>query len=236
MTGAQLTALIRRKTKSTSTTYPDADLLIDINTYKDELAGKLQRHRPSIWHMPALFDLDADTREYAQPQDILNSIVSLELKLGDDYVLATGLKEAPRIPLTEDEITAMYTDTEPFYFLRRKAIYILTGDTVPDVTDGGKLTYNAFPQNLANLTGITDLSIDPTTTTHGFPREFHELWARRVAIAYKDINGLPLNREDQLFEVDLEKALEDFSDEDQSLENFASMPARHTFDDSGFNL
>jgi hypothetical protein len=234
MNSLELATLIRDNTRQTSGTYPDAKLLFDINLYQKLLASKIQRHRPNIWHMPAFFNLEENTREYAQPQDILNSIVSLELKLDDNYVLATGLKEAPKIPLTEDAITGGYTNTDPYYFLRRKALYILSGE-IATVEAGGKLTYNAYPEPVDDLVSTTDLSIDPSTTKHGFPEEFHELWARRVQIAYKSRNDIPLNEEERRFDVDLERALEEFSEEDQSLETIANVPDSSTLGGDGYD-
>jgi hypothetical protein len=235
MTGAELLSLIRRKTRTTSGTYADADALVDVNLFKDEIASKIQRTRPEIWNIPAFDDLEADQREYAFPSDVLNNLTSLELDLenDDEYKLAIPLQKAPQIPLTEDEITENYDNSNPAFFIRRNAIYILSG-TITAVTDGIKLVYSSFPANLANLTGSTDLSVDPSTTTHGVPREFHELLARRVSIHYKDLNGIKLSREDLMYEQDLEKQLEEFGNPIQDLEEYRNMPQDTT--GQGYNL
>ena len=212
MTGEEITALIRRHTKTNSTTYTDANLLVDINLMKDEIASKIQQVRSEIWNMPALDDLVLAQREYAFPDDVLNHIISLELKFSatGDYVIADplGRKHYPDA-LQESKIIGDFDNEEPRYFSRRKAIYILSGAIIA-VTDGVKLVYDAFPANLANLTGTDDLSKDPSTTTHGFPREFHELWARRVSIEYKDINNIKLSKKENDYERDLYSALDDF--------------------------
>lgn len=237
MTGTQLASLIRAKTRTTSTTFPDADMLVYVNTYIDELAGRIQQERPSIWNMPATFDLEADTREYGFPSDTLNNIVSLELKFtsSGSFVPAYPLKKNPSdFALTEAEITGSYTNLNPQYFVRRKALYVLSG-TITAVTGGGKLVYNAFPASLANLSGSTDLSVDPSTTTHGFPREFHELLARRVAIEYKDINGMALSTKELAYDEELERKLDEFSTANLDLQETGDLPSGASMGDNGFD-
>lgn len=236
MTGTQLATLIRRKTRTTTATYSDADMLVDVNQAMEEIAGRIQTIRPEIWNMLVTFDLVADQREYSFPADVLNSIVSLELKFtsSGDYVPANALRNVPHDDvLQESIIVGTYNNSTPDYFIRRKAIYLLSS-TITAVTDGGRIVYNAFPATLPNLSGSTDLSIDPTTITHGFPREFHELLARHASIAYKDLNSIPLGETEKNYENDLEKKLDEFSIVDQSLEEIASVP-RGTSND-GFNL
>lgn len=213
MTGVQLSALIRRKTRTTTATYTDADMLVDVNAAVEELAGRIQQVRPEVFNMPSLADLVADQREYSFPSDMLNSMVSLELKFAstDDYVPAYPVRNAPyEFSLYEDGIAGAYNNNTPYYFIRRKAIYLLSG-TIIAVTDGLKLVYNAFPAALSDLAGVTDLSADPSTTSHGFPREFHGLLADRVIIQYKDMNGIALNREDLTYDMKLETKLDEFS-------------------------
>jgi hypothetical protein len=228
--------LVREKTRTTADTFTDASILNLTNTYIEEIAGAIQRMRPNVWNVPAQFNLIADQREYSFPQDVLNSLNSLEIKFGADekFVRVKGLKERPKMALNEEDIRTAY-ENDPSYFIRRKAIYLLTKE-IPSVTNGGLLTFNAFPAMLPDLTGTDDMSIDPSTTTHGFPREFHELLARRVSIAYKDSKELPLNREEQNYETDLEKRIEEFaSPEDQTMEEIISMPSGNTLGDNGYN-
>ena len=235
MNATGITSFIRRKTKTTTSTYPDADLLVDINTFMDELAGRIQQVRPSIWNIPATFALEADQREYAFPSDTLNNIVSLELDFGSGYVPATPMKKNPSgFALTEAQIVATFSSATPEYFIRRKAIYILSG-AVPSDDEGGKLVYNAFPKNLTSLSGSTDLSVDPSTTEHGFPREFHELLARRVSIHYKDLNDIKLSKEDASYDKDLEKKLDEFSVNNLDTAEIAQVPSGASLGNNGFD-
>ena len=237
MTGTQLAAFIYKKTKTNTTTYPAADMLVDVNLMKDEIASRIQQVRQTIWNIPALDDLVLNQREYAFPTDVLNNTVSLALKFtaAGDYVVATSMaRRHYKDVLQESKIVNNFDNLNPKYFLRRKAIYVLSGSII-GVTDGVKLVYNAFPADLANLTGIVDLSIDPSTTTHGFPREFHELLARRVNIEYKSANNLPLSKKDLDYEKDLEKALDDFSTADLSEEIIGALPSGASRGSDGFD-
>ena len=49
------------------------------------------------------------------------------------------------------------------------------------------------------------MSTNPDDYTHGFPRQFHELLARRISIAYKSSKDrpIPLSEKEKLYEVDL---------------------------------
>jgi len=54
----------------------------------------------------------------------------------------------------------------------------------------------------------------PSTTSHGFPRQFHELLARRVSVAYKSSKDkpIPLSEKEQMYEMDLRKQIDSMKD------------------------
>lgn len=235
MTGAELLTYIRRKTFTTTATYSDADILIDVNQMIEEFAVEIQKAREHIWEITALDNLVADQREYAFPADILNNITDIELMFaaGGDYVKAipTARRHYNDV-LQESVITNNFDNDDPEYFIRKKEIYILSG-TIIAVTDGIKLVYSSFPATLANLTGSTCLSIDPSATTHGFPREFHKLLARKIVREYKDNNNMKLNKLDLDFEFNFEKKLDAFSVVNTSKVIQGSLPA--TKSDDGYD-
>ncbi len=239
MTAATLASLVRLKTRTTSATFTDADMLVYVKASIDKLAGRMQQIRPAMWNMPATFDLEANTREYGFPTDTLNNIVSLELKFSasGDYVPATSLKKHPSsVALQESLIVAAYTNADPFYFVRRKALFILSG-TIATVAAGGRLVYNAFPAHPASMTATDELSTDPSTTTHGFPREFHELLAQDVSIEFKSNNPeIPLGAKDLSFEKDLQEALDAFSTANMDVQETADMPSGASMSNNGFDL
>jgi len=93
--------------------------------------------------------------------------------------------------------------------IMRKAIKIYSG-TISAVTDGLQLWCMTYPAAITDLTSTTDMSVDPSTTTHGIPREMHEIWARGVIIDYKESKEkpIPLNERELKYEFDMEKAIE----------------------------
>lgn len=212
-------------------------MLVHVNAFKDEIAGRIQQERQEVWNIPATFDLEADKREYAFPDDMLNSIVSLELKFTatGDYVRARSIQAPADFALSEAQIEGYHSNLTPWYFVRRRAVYVLSG-VIAAVTGGGRLVYNAFPADLPDLSGTTDLSIDPSTTTHGFPREFHELLARRVSIEFKDINGMQLSSKEMQYDDDLERKLDEFSTADLSAVFTASLPSGASMGGEGFDF
>lgn len=238
MTRAQFATIVRRKTRTSSTTYPDAELLLDANIYRDEIAGMIQQWRSDYWNVPVLDDLIANQREYAQPDDVLNRLISLELKFtsSGDFVVATPIRRL-HYPdaLQESLIVSTYSNTKPFFFVRRGAFYILSG-TISSVTDGFRLVYDAFPTTMSDLTdSSTDMSVDPSTTTRGFPREFHEILARRCSIAYKNRNQKKLDQDELSYDKDLQTLLSNFSIAvaDESL--VGKLPDGSTRGDNGYD-
>ena len=66
-----------------------------------------------------------------------------------------------------------------------------------------------FPatSQLVILSSTEDMSADPSTTSHGMPREAHEIWARSVIIEYKNSKEkpIPLTEKELNYENDLQK-------------------------------
>lgn len=218
MTGTQLAALIRFKTGGTNaTTFPDTEMLPLVNIFKDEIASKIVEKDAGYFLVPTDFDLIASStsREYKFPDDMLNRFKKLELKFSatESKKPATYLKDYKGSE-TESEIVANFGNAEGefFYTIRRRAVFILSG-TIIAVTLGGRFVYYSYPVDLANLSGVVDLSLDPSTTTFGFPIAFQELLARRVSIEWKSAQPkpIPLSRHEMNYENDLKLALDALS-------------------------
>lgn len=222
MTGTQLAALIRYKTKTNSTTFTDADMLPLVNTFKDEIASRIVERNVGYFLVPTPFNLVADQREYGFPDDMLNRIHKLEFKFtsSDARQPAYFIKDYHGSE-TESEIVKNFGNSQGqfAYTIRRKALLLLSG-TIISVTGGGRLWYHAYPADLADLTGSTGLEVDPSTTTFGFPRQFHELLARYVSIEYKGSQPkpLPLNKKELEIERDMETQLAAIAHIDNSAE------------------
>ena len=239
MTGTQLAATIRRYTKTNSTTLADADLLVDVNNVKDDLANLIVQKNENLFMMTstdALVASSVTAREYALPDDVLNHILTVEGAF--DTTQATvftpilpysgGLQRLIREldGITEAKITNYFSNQKPRYFKTRRGIYILSG-TISALSAGLKIRYTAFSADLANLTGTTGLEVDPTTTTFGMLRQLHELWARRVSIIWKSSRPkpIPLSALELIYEKDLEKALNGIAMDDYGEEVFGSLPS-----------
>ena len=240
MTGTALAALIRYKTRTNSTTFSNADMLVLVNIFKNEISSLIVEHNSDYFLIPGTFNLVADQREYALDDDTLNRIRKVEIKFtaSDARQPANFIKDYHGSE-TESEIVKEFSNNKGgfAYTIRRRALFILSG-TIIAVTAGGRMWYRLYPADLSNLTGSVDLSIDPSTTSFGFPRQFHELLARRVSIEYKgrQPKPIPLNRYELNYENDLKAQLDAISTIDESAEYIANMPDASELWDDGWSL
>ena len=210
-----------------------------VNTFKDEISSLIVEKNNGMFLVPTTFNLVANRREYGLPDDLLNRMHKLEVKFSssNSRFPSTYLKDW-RGSETESEIVKHFTNDEGGFAhaIRRRALFILSG-TIAAVTSGGRLWYHAYPADLANLSGSTDLAVDPSTTTFGFPKQFHELLGRRVSIEYKGSQPkpIPLNAMEKNYEVDLARQLDAISHVDNSAEIIGDdLPSSDT-GDNGFN-
>ena len=233
MTGTALATLVREYTKTDSNTFTDATLLVHLNNVKNELAPQIAKKNEQLFIIPATFDLVASSvtaREYPLPSTMLNQLATVELALDADdatifYICRSfpgGMQRLIRElgGITELNITGYFTNTNPYYIKTRNGIYILTGSITSSIATAsnarGKIRYRKVPADLANLTGIVDLSVDPSNITFGMPLSTHEIWARRVSIIFKSSRPkpIPLSALELNYEKDLDKALDAISIDD----------------------
>lgn len=211
MTFAQLNSYINLSCGTDDTAFTQADKLILLNIYKDDIAKEIAKRNEDYFGMILTDNLVLDQREYAFPDEILNNIKGVEAKLdGADW---SWLQEfdinSLKRPTSETDIRDYFTGKEPMFDIFRMSIWIYSGDAIIAVTGGLKLWVIVYPANFTDLTLTTDMSIAPSTTSHGFPRQFHELLGRRVSIHYKTSQDRPitLSEKELMYETDLEKAL-----------------------------
>ncbi|MBU2060216.1 MAG: hypothetical protein KKB38_21095 [Gammaproteobacteria bacterium] len=238
MTGTQLATLIRKKTRANSTTYADAEMLVDVNNVKNEIASLIADRNQKFFERRGTFALVANQRHYSLPDDMLNNLTKVEVMFatGGTHYEAKAMKDY-RGSETEAEIVNNFSNNEGefAYVIRNRGIFILSG-TIISVTGGYRIWYVEYPADLSVLTGSTDLTIDPTTTSSGFPKQFHELLARKVSIEWKGRNNVRLNELELNYENDLQKQLNAISHFDHSLEIIGSLPSRADLYDDGFSL
>jgi hypothetical protein len=212
MTGTELATRVRFYTKTNSTTFTDAEMLPIVNQVMvEEIASRIVETDAQTFSVPYTFNLVANQREYAIGDDVLNRLHKVEIKFAaaDDRLPAYYLKDY-RGSETEAQITDNFNNSEGgfAYTVRRRAILILSG-TIIAVTNGVRAVSIVYPEKIANLTGSVGLEVDPSTTTFGFPRQFHELLARRVSIIWKSSQPkpVPLSPLEMLYEQDLKRTL-----------------------------
>ncbi len=236
MTGQELADLIRYKTRTNSTTFSNTDMLPLVISFMDEISAMIVEEDAGYFLVPATFNLVKDQREYGFSDDQLNRMHKLEIKFasGDSRFPSRYVKDYYQSE-TESEIIKRFTNAEGEFAhtIRRRAVFILSGSIIA-VTDGGRLWYYAYPAD-PSLTGNTNLQVDPSTTTFGFPRPFQELLARRVSIEYKSRNTIKLNRKELEYDKDLRVQLIAISTNDASGEVIASFPPPEDLGNDGWN-
>lgn len=218
MTGLTFASLIRNYTKTNSTTFGNTEMVLLGNSIKDNLAQDIVEAKEDDFVIPSTRDLIADQREYGLPEDKIDAISKVEVKFSDDgdYV---PLKEMDLNnygnSTQESIITSSFSNEKGSakYDIIRSSLYLYSG-TIVDVTDGIKLYYSAFPQDLevGDLSDTQDLSIPDSDTEVTIPRVFHELWARKISMTWKSTREkpIPFSELELAFESDWLKAISNY--------------------------
>jgi len=217
MTGKEFLDYIHLITRTDSDTLSTTDILLFANVRLETISRAIMNDDEDTLIMPMTTNLIANLREYPYPCEILSRIKYVEAKFdGTNWIHLDEMDlNQYRKPTSETDIVANFGNElgRAFYDISRKALNIYSG-VIANVTDGLKLWCNTYIQKLdaSRLTDeTTDLSVDPTTTTHGFPRELHELWARGVSIDYKSTREkpIPLTEQEMNYKNDLTQAIWD---------------------------
>jgi len=202
MTPAEFATYVRFKTRTSSTTFTDAQILALMAVRQDELAKAILEADEDILLIPQYTDLVVDQRDYPLPQDILSSFKRVEAKLDETNYIELeefDMTQYDAPITTEADITARFNNSRVSkgnlygarFDLLRKSLMIYSGSIV-DVTDGLRVWCNTWPTAIGDLSATSDMSQDPSTTTHGIPREMHRTWATGVIIDYKESREKPI--------------------------------------------
>lgn len=246
MTPLKFANKIRSYTRQSSTTLTDADILLLVNPIKDDLAEMISQRdmKGNYFIIPATEALVAGQREYAWADDQLDHMFSIEFAFTNVLDSFSGIQYIKALPdnfnkwgvaRTESNIQSRYSNSRGRvgYEIQRRAIYLLSGAIdattlgASTITSGVRLRYRAYPSDLSALTDdTTDISVDPTTTTFGFPRQFHELWARAASIEWKGAHpgAVPLSPIELRYEQDLELKLQGIEENDLGGETIGTIP------------
>ena len=222
MTPTEFATYVRFKTRTNATTFTDAQIKALMVTRQDEIAKAILRTNEDILLIPQKADLVASSitaRDYPFPSDIISRIKRIEAQLGGtDWIplVEIDITQIGKPISTEKNITDIFNNLRKTagnpngarFDLLRKSIFIYSG-TITATTDGLRLFCNTFPAAVTDLTTSTDMSVDPSTTTHGIPRVMHEIWARGVIIDYKESKEkpIPLTERELKYEFDFEKGI-----------------------------
>lgn len=230
MTPKELASYVRFNTRTNSSTFTDADILMLMKIRQDELAKDILDADEDILLIPQYSSLVANQREYSLPTDMLSSIKRVEAKLdGTNFIKLNELDivSLQHSILSETEITNNFSneDGKAYFDLTRKSLYIYSG-TISDVADGLKIWVNSWPTAISDLTSEVDMSVDPSTTTFGIPRELHEIWARGIIIDYKGSreNPIPLSEQELNYGIDKIRAINSLKPQNLDREVIGSTP------------
>lgn len=222
MIGTDFASLIRFYTRTNSTTLPSTDIVLLANAIKDPMAQEIMKADEDLFGIPMTADLvvSSTSREYPMPSDILK-ISRIECKFnGTDWVKLSPF-DLTKYKRTTDEATIItqFSNNEDdcFYDIYRKSIWIYSG-TITAVTAGLSLRAIVYPADITTgtLALSTDISIDPTTTSSAIPRQFHELWARKISKRWKESREkpIPLTEAEENIDKDWKKAISSIQNAD----------------------
>lgn len=241
MTPTQFAYYVRKKTKTNDTTFTDDEMESYMLVVQEEIAGDILKTDEDYFLVPHTADLvaSATQRDYPFPTDILARIKRVEAALnGTKWLLLheIDINEHREPTSTEALITAQFFNERGkcFYDLLRKSIKIYSG-TITAGTATLKLWCNTYPAVVSNLSSDIDLSVDPTTSTHGMPRAMHKSWATGVIIEYKGSKekSIPLSESELSYKNDKEKAIESLKHQNLDREVFCDIPGGQDRGDEG---
>ena len=228
MTYAELASIIRFKTRTTSATFTDANILLLANMFKDSFAEEIAKVNEDYFGLDYETDLNAGQREYALPLNVIQ-IKLVEAKLDGEKWVRVHETDYNLEDFTTDEagIVAKFSTSDPKFEYFRKSLWLLTGDAIIEVESGLKLKAIIYPADFTDMSLTVDISAPPSSTSHGLPRAFHELLARRIVIEYKETRDKPvqLTEKEQSFVEDFQEKLDSVSSPNLSRSLIMSTPA-----------
>lgn len=201
MTGSTFASLIRKFTRTNSTTLTNAEIVVFANAIKDELAeGIVANVDEGYFDMEMTRDLEANIRDYTFDNTVLKHVKYVTAKL--DGTNAKPLKEtdygkieSSNLALMENSvIKTHYTGREPEFLITGRGLTILSDDDIDAVEEGLKVVAEVYPEDIDadDLASSTDLSVPSADDQHAMPRASHLVWARKVSIMYKEAQEKPI--------------------------------------------
>lgn len=220
MTGVNFTSYIRFLTKTNSSTFTDAEIVLIANIVKDDIAKEIVKVDEDFFgvymdaNIKASSTSDPKKREYPLDDDQIR-IKKVEAQFdGTNWVdlIPFDLTQYDRTT-DENTIIAQFSNTQgnAYYDIFRQSLWIYSGTTTV-VTDGLKMHGVVNPEDIdaSDLASSNQLSVPSVNTASRLPLPFHELWARRISITYKSgkEKPIPLSDLELAYAADFELALE----------------------------
>lgn len=231
MTYQEFATYIRFHTKTDTTTLTDAELVSLANVKKDDIAKEIAKTNEDIFGMQYLRDLEAGVREYSFPAQILSNIKGVEAFVANGGTVSKKFDETDLTKyrgVTEEATIRQNFQGKYQFDIFRKSLWLYTGEEIVAVEHGLKLWAIQYPADIttAKLSSTDDMSVQPSDTSHGMPREVHEIWARSVIIEYKNskTKPIPLTEKELNFANDLQSALNALKGTNLDRQNTGSTP------------
>lgn len=177
---------------------------------------------------PMTTNLVADQREYPLDLTVAGQFKFVDVKLDG----ATWKRIYERdfnqtnFPIQESDIRDAYSGRNPEFAIFRNGIWIMSDSAIINVTNGLKIWAYIWPEKFTSLVSSTEMATPPTSTTHGWPRQFQELLARRVSKAYKESRDkpIPLTEDERNWESDMLMMLDGIMHPNQDRSVLAQTP------------
>ncbi len=253
MIGTDFASTVRLYSGTNSATLTDAELVLLANPQKDVIARKLLKASEKVFLTPQTANLVASstTREYPLPANInMSKVKKIEAKFnGTDWVQLFEMDQSQyQHPTSETDIINRFNNYQydklgnpngARYENIRRAIRIFSY-TITEVVAGLKLWSEEYPADIttASLALSTDLSIDPSTTTYGLPKDFHEIWARMTSRAWKQskTTPIPLSQDELQIDTDLAVLVAEYTPTSLDRDDTLAEPALEDTGNNGFDF
>lgn len=214
----EFASLVRKYTRQNSTTFPDSEILLYANVVKDDIATKIAKSAgEDYFGLRFTRDLVAGQREYELPAEIMSRLKFLEAKLDGENWEKLGETDLLQYQKSTDETTILsqYAERPAAFDIWDRSIFIYSGEAIISVTGGLKLWAIVFPADFTDLSLTVDMSTNPTTTSHGFPKEFHDLLALGVSRKFKTSQArpIPLSEDEKTYPTDLQDKVDSLREE-----------------------
>ena len=211
MTGNELKEYIHELTTTNEQTFEDSRVLLFVNLARDDIAKEIVRENEDYFGERSYMNLEKGRREYRFPGDLLSNIKAVEAKIdGENWerLDEIDLNDGYDGNMDEESIQANFSGKKSRFDVYRSALWILSGAPIEDVEEGLVLWHMVYPPKMTEFTD-DDMAEWKDKKQRSFPRQFHELIGRRTSILYKSSRPrpIPLTEQEQMFEMDLQKAL-----------------------------